>query len=41
MFGSHIHKAAERNTAARINSYKLTETNAFTNLLVLGQVTIC
>jgi len=27
MFRSHIHKAAERNTAARINSDKLTETN--------------
>jgi len=25
MFRSDIHKAAERNTAARINSYKLTE----------------
>jgi len=28
MFRSHIHKAAERNTAARINSDKLTETNS-------------
>ena len=28
MFRSHIHKAAECNTAARINSYKLTETNS-------------
>ena len=29
MFRSHIHKAAERNTAARINSDKLTETNSY------------
>ena len=27
MFQSHTHKAAERNTAARLNSDKLTETN--------------
>jgi len=27
MFRSRIHKAAERNTAARINSDKFTETN--------------
>jgi len=27
-FRSRIHKAAERNAAARINSYKLTETNS-------------
>ena len=29
MFRSHIHKAEERNTAARINSDKLTETNSY------------
>ena len=28
MFRSHVHKAAERNNAARINSYELTETNS-------------
>ena len=28
MFRSGIHKAAERNSAARINSDKLTETNS-------------
>jgi len=29
MFRSRRHKAAERNTAARINSDKLTETNSW------------
>jgi len=40
---SRIHEAAKRNTAGKINSDKLTETNsdAFTNLFLLGQETIC
>jgi len=38
-----IHKAAERNIAARINSDKLTETNSqcFHKHLLLGLATIC
>jgi len=43
MFRSRMHKAAERIRAAKINSDELTEPilNAFTNLLLLGQATVC
>jgi len=42
MLRSHMHKAAERNTAARISSDKINETNSlcFQNLLLLGQAAI-